>query len=75
MSTTLIDINEKLGQKRFMITIHQSLPREAFWHEYAKHCEGDFYWIFANNCEGTEQLRFMFFWKIEKRFDYDEKWM
>lgn len=36
MSTTLIDINEKLGQKRFMITIHQSLPREAFWHEYAK---------------------------------------
>ena len=40
--------------------------REAFWHEYAKIprasrknpiAEGDFYWIFARNCEGTEQLR------------------
>ena len=37
-----------------------------FWHEYAKSprvacknpiTEGDFYWIFARNYEGTEQLR------------------
>ena len=37
-----------------------------FWHEYAKiprvACKnpivkGDFHWIFARNCEGTEQLR------------------
>ena len=37
-----------------------------FWHEYAKIprgarknpiAEGDFCWIFARNCEDTEQLR------------------
>ncbi len=37
-----------------------------FWHEYAKTprvacknpiAKGDFHWIFARNCEGTEQLR------------------
>ena len=37
-----------------------------FWHEYAKIprvacknpiAKGDFHWIFARNCEGTEQLR------------------
>ena len=41
-----------------------------FWHEYAKIprpvsqnaiTEGDFKWILARNCEGTEQLRLSFF--------------
>ena len=49
-----------------IVTIQQPLFREVFWHEYAKIprasrknpiAEGDFYWIFARNCEGTEQLR------------------
>ena len=47
------------------VTVHTPLFREVFWHEYAKiprgACKnpiskGDFYWIFACNCEGTEQL-------------------
>ena len=45
----------------------EALSREVFWHEYAKIprvacknpiAKGDFYWIFARNCEGTEQLRY-----------------
>ena len=49
-----------------IVTIQQPLFREVFWHEYAKIprvsgkkpiAEGDFYWIFARNYEGTEQLR------------------
>ena len=48
------------------VIIQEPLSREVFWHEYAKIprvarknpiAEGDFYWIFARNCEGTEQLR------------------
>ena len=47
------------------VTIQKPLFREVFWHEYAKIprvarknpiAEGDFHWIFARNCEGTEQL-------------------
>ena len=47
------------------VTVQEALFREVFWHEYAKIpriarknliAEGDFYWIFAHNCEGTEQL-------------------
>ena len=48
------------------VTIQRLLFRKVFWHEYAKIprvacknpiAKGDFYWIFARNCEGTEQLR------------------
>ena len=48
------------------VTIQRLLFREVFWHEYAKIprvacknpiAKGDFFWIFARNCEGTEQLR------------------
>ena len=48
------------------VIIQEPLSREVFWHEYAKIprvarknpiAEGDFHWIFARNCEGTEQLR------------------
>ena len=48
-----------------IITVHTPLSREVFWHKYAKiprHTsknavtEGDFNYIFARNCEGTEQL-------------------
>ena len=48
------------------VTIQKPLFREVFWHEYAKIprvacknpiAKGGFYWIFARNCEGTEQLR------------------
>ena len=51
---------------RYQVTVHTSLSREVFWHEYAKiprHTsqnaitEGDFKCILARNCEGTEQLR------------------
>ena len=51
---------------RYQVTVHTSLSREVFWHEYAKiprHAsqnaitEGDFQCILARNCEGTEQLR------------------
>ena len=47
------------------VTVHTPLSREVFWHEYAKIpriarknpiAEGDFCWIFARNCEDTEQL-------------------
>ena len=47
------------------VTVQEPLFREVFWHEYAKIprvacknpiAEGDFCWIFARNCEGTEQL-------------------
>ena len=47
------------------VTIQELLFREVFWHVYAKiprvasqHpiANGDFYWILARNCEGTEQL-------------------
>ena len=47
------------------VTVHTPLFREVFWHEYAKIprgarknpiAEGDFCWIFARNCEDTEQL-------------------
>ena len=49
-----------------LVTVQEPLSREVFWHEYAKIprvacknpiAEGDFHWIFARNCEGTEQLR------------------
>ena len=52
-------------QLLFYVTVHISLFREVFWHEYAKIprvarknpiAEGDFCWIFARNCEDTEQL-------------------
>ena len=48
------------------VTVQEPLFREVFWHEYAKIsrvacknpiAEGDFCWIFARNCEGTEQLQ------------------
>ena len=51
---------------RFTVTVHIPLSREVFWHEYAKIprvtrknpiARGDFHWIFARNCEDTEQLR------------------
>ena len=51
------------------VTIQEPLSREVFWHEYAKIpgvarenpiAEGDFHWIFACNCEGTEQLQISF---------------
>ena len=47
------------------VTIQKPLFREVFWHEYAKIprvarknpiAEGDFCWIFARNCEDTEQV-------------------
>ena len=50
---------------RFTVTVHIPLSREVFWHEYAQIprvarknpiAEGDFCWIFARNCEDTEQL-------------------
>ena len=53
-------------KRRKQVTIQKPLFREVFWHEYAKIprvarknsiVEGDFHWIFARNCEGTEQLR------------------
>ena len=56
-----------LGYVGFYATIQKPLFREVFWHEYAKIprdarknpiAEGDFCWIFARNCEGTERLRF-----------------
>ena len=48
------------------VTIRSVISREMFWHVYAKiprHTsknvitEGDFKYIFACNCEGTEQLQ------------------
>ena len=54
---------------RLLVTIQKPLFREVFWHEYAKIprvarknpiAEDDFHWIFARNCEGTEQLRLLF---------------
>ena len=54
----------------FYVTIQEPLFREVFWHVYAKIprvasqnpiTNGDFYWILARNCEGTEQLHFYYF--------------
>lgn len=54
------------------VTVHTPLSRKVFWHEYAKIpkaackipiAEGDFYWLFAHNCE--ELPSFYSMWKTD----------
>ena len=54
---------EQVSSKvRKQVTIQQVVSREAFWHVFCQTpiTEVDFKCVLARNCEGTEQLPYIF---------------